>query len=286
MINNVNRSLVLSLASAAVLALSALPVGCAAPVEAEDTAAAADAEDEPIGQIESAIIGDQRSASAYSEAVMVKVHNQYNDFCSGVLIAPKVVLTAAHCIVFNPGGTWTIVAPFARGGAQTRTASFGEPMEAAFAELSYWDYNSFSSGLHDVGLIYLDAPMTGVRFPAMSARQFGGGHRPLSVSAVGRAFVDSSAGLVLSEKAVLSRTTAEDGYVNTYKTRRLTDGGDSGGPLFIEGTHRLVGTEALFTWVDPQIDFWARLDGVVFRWMAGRVRAHGGWGPPWLRHRH
>jgi V8-like Glu-specific endopeptidase len=259
--------------SASVLLLGAVAAGCGGIVEG------AEPDEDSVSETSEAIIGTQRSAAAYSEAVLVKVNNSYGDFCSGVLIAPQVVLTAAHCVVFNPGGTWTITAPFTTAGSKTLTARSGEPMDAAFRAVNYWDYETHTE-LHDLGVVYLDAAFPGVKYPSLSATQYPSSTAaaPVRVSAIGRQYVGVSAGLVRSARVTLSRTNASDGYLFTYKTARVTDGGDSGGPLFIEGTHKLVGTEALF---DPSkgLDFWARLDGPVNTWITARVTTHGGWGP-------
>lgn len=262
--------------SRALLSCTALVViaGCGGAIDPN----AVESDDDNLGTTDDFIIGTQRSAAAYQEAVMVKVNNSYKDFCSGVLIAPKVVLTAAHCIVFNPGGTWTITAPFRAGGSQSKTATSGEPMDAAFYGVNYWDYETHNE-LHDLGLIYLPTAFTGVKYPHLQSAKYTASTStaPVYVSAVGRKYVSSTAGLVLSSKVKLSYTTATDGYTLDYKTPRLTDGGDSGGPLFLEGTHNLVGTEALFN-PSRNLDFWARLDGAVYTWISGKVASHGGWG--------
>lgn len=250
--------------------------GCGGAID--PSASLPDDDEDNLGTADDSIIGTQRAATAYQEAVMVKVNNAYGDFCSGVLIAPKVVLTAAHCIVFNPGGTWTITAPFRAGGSQSKTARSGEPMDAAFNNVNYWDYETHNE-LHDLGLVYLDTAFTGVKYPKLQSAKVTTSTTaaPVYVSAVGRKYVSSAAGLVLSSKVKLSSTTASDGYTLDTKTPRVTDGGDSGGPLFLEGTHTLVGTEALFN-PSRNLDFWARLDGAVYTWINGKVATHGGWG--------
>jgi hypothetical protein len=224
------------------------------------------------------IIGTQRSAAAYSEAVAVQVNNAAGDFCSGVLVAPRVVLTAAHCVAFNPDtdgagarGTWTVRVPFASTGVQSITASSGEPLDPLFYSFSVSNYDSKSSPIRDLGLIYLDTAVTGVTFPTLSNTRYPTGAN--TVSAVGRSTVDPNAGLVLSAPVALSATVAADGYPNDNKTIRITDGGDSGGPLFLEGTHTLVGTETRF---DPtgNKDFWVRLDGVPYSYIQSAIAAH------------
>lgn len=234
------------------------------------------------------IFAPQRDASAYTEGARIKVNNAAGDFCSGVIIAPRVVLTAAHCIAFNPTGpsprgSWTITAPFAVGGAQVRTVPVPvtgpkqwDTYEPNFTTLSggVSNYDSHPE-LHDLGLLYVSVPFTGITFPTLSPTRYPIGASHPQVSAVGRAFVSESAGLVLSQPVAMSTT---DGvYLNDNTTPLVTTGGDSGGGLFLDGTHTLVGTETRFTGQTQgtDIDYWARLDSNVYDWIIAHVALHG-----------
>ena len=147
-------------------------------------------------------------------------------------------------------------------------------MDAGYYMLSRDSYESHSE-LHDVALIYLPSAFTGVSFADFSGTRYPVGMTTPTVSAVGRKSVSASATLVLSAAVTLAATDAADGYPFDNKTARITDGGDSGGPLFLEGTHTLVGTETLF---DPgkALDYWTRLDGPVYTFISNRIATHGG----------
>jgi V8-like Glu-specific endopeptidase len=246
--------------------LSALAVGACALL---DTDTDTDTE-------RAAISGTQRSAAGYSEAVRVVVNNAEGDYCSGVAVAPRVILTAAHCIVFNPvgtapRGTWTVTLPFAAGGAQVRTVSRSDVIDAAFRSLTRSNFSS-RSDLRDLGVLLLDTPLTGVAFPTLSRSAPANNS---TVAAIGRAFSGPNANLVMSSTRTL-RYVVDGTYPLNYATAPVLTGGDSGGPLVLEGTHQVVGTAAI---TDPprNRDYFTRLDGAVYDWIATQVAANGGW---------
>ena len=106
---------------------------------------------------ESAIVGGE-SASQYPEAVLI---NMPHGTCSGALVAPRVVLTAAHCIVGHGG--WTVYAPYADEQYSDANAS------------DVFDYSAVGAVLdpshHDVGLLYLDHAIRWPDTPPSRARR-------------------------------------------------------------------------------------------------------------------
>lgn len=215
--------------------------------------------------------GTTRSALGYGEVVLLEPDDAFTETCTGVLVAPRVILTAAHCVAFVPTKRWKVTAPFTPTGPRVAIARDGEPMDAAFKNATKNTYAE--KELRDVAVVYLDAPFEDASRAVVGATGFptDAASPPTFVAAVGRT-TDGSSPLALSVPAALATGTRA---VMEYGTTRLTGVGQSGGPLFVEGTHKLV---AVHAGTDSRgKDRWARLDGDVYTWMTQKVSSHGGW---------
>jgi hypothetical protein len=191
--------------------------------------------------------------------------------CSGVVVAPQVVLTAGHCVDLFTG--WSVQAPFV---LQSSSASKGET----------FDWKSDGSGktdptMHDVGLVYLDRPITLPRYPALAQGPVADGSNIVNIGRVDESGLSSSALFV--SKPLPVKKAASAGYPYDYVGAQAIAPGDSGGPVVVPGTtpHLLV---AVNSGVGGGNEVLARTD-LVARWIGERIAAHGGAGaePPAAR---
>ncbi len=211
-------------------------------------------------------------ATTHPEAVVLQLsqHGFVTGLCSGSLIAPKVVLTAGHCVASFTG--WDVQAPFAN---QSTKASAGETFD--------WTYNGndhVTQNQHDVGLVYLDTPIDLPAYPAIAEAPV-----PEGTNIVNLGIIDDGrvSGSLFVSKPLAASGAARAGFPFDYVTSKVIELGDSGGPVEVADTtlHTIV---AVNSGVTGNLELLARVD-LLQGWIKDRIATHGGGGatePPAL----
>lgn len=223
-----------------------LVVGCAASDDA-------DVEEGSTGSavIESMQDGDP---TEFPEVVQVIVNNADEDYCSGVLVSPTRVLTAAHC----SASTYVIKAPHApkvNGKTPESKARKGAVVAHSSSFLDeVWK--------EDAAVLDLETPIALDTYPQL--RDVGDLDGTVRAVAVGRSAEERLAPLVKS-KPLTVRSGNEDGYTTGLTSQYYSSGGDSGGPLFLVGAggraqHVIIGIERQ---PDPPVERFTRITPAV-----------------------
>lgn len=218
---------------------------------------------EVVGRGDRAIVGGSK-ATAYPESVLInmKQNGVVTSACSGSVIAPKVVLTAGHCVYGFNG--WDVIAPYASGQkASAKTAATYDWTNAS---------ETVDPNMHDIGLVFLDKAITLTTYPTLAKTPLSNGSQVVNIGRINNG-VMSSTNLYVS-KAITVNNASSYGYPFDYIAKEVIESGDSGGPDLIPGTHTIVavnsggggGTEVL-----------ARVD-LLYTWIQNQVAAHGGTG--------
>lgn len=212
-----------------------------------------DAEDGSASAVMEAIIGGEPAAAAYPEAALLNMTTATGTryTCSATVIAPTVVLTAGHCI--DGMATWEIYA-----GANYRRSTKAETFD--WAENGAENVNPSH---HDIGLVYLSEPITLATYPVLAQAKQADGTAALSVGRV----LDGTVTNKLYDAPITLKDATIYGYPFDYASPVVIQHGDSGGPVFLAGTHTLV---AVNSGAGTSIQITARVD-LLYAWIQSKL---------------
>ena len=210
------------------------------------------------------------NAKKYPEAVLVDAmaNNGTGAACSGTVIAPRVVLTAGHCVAGYT--SWAVTAPNAADGAAVSASSANV--------FDYMDLKAgkVNSGLHDVGLVFLDRSIRLDMYPVIAQSAVPDGSEVVTIGRrmqIGGGPTEVSTDeLFDSDPFQIQAAGASAPY--DYTSLIEIDHGDSGGPLMASASspHLIV---AVNSGGLASASEYARVD-LVYAWIYEAILAHGG----------
>jgi hypothetical protein len=205
---------------------------------------------DPGEPAEEAIVGGTL-ASSHPEAVVVDGIGS-GTRCTGVLLGPRLVLTAGRCVTATSPQGFTVTAPFAPPGAR-RTARAYE-----WATHLPYGINEVDAEHPDVAVLHLDAPIEAGAFAELPPTGTASGTLRIFGRALDGALTDE---VHESPDVVIETGDAAGLPLHYLASPQLIQTGDLGGPAIESGTHvvRGVVSGVVFVGTTP-FDALSRID--------------------------
>jgi hypothetical protein len=230
--------------------------GCAAETADDD---AVDAERVAVDV--APIVGGVKT-TAYPAAALLNMRaaTGASYACTATVIAPRVVLTAGHCV--DGMVAWEVIA-----NGSLRTSTKGETYD--------WHENGATTVNplhHDLGLVYLTDPIVLPSYPTLATQVAAVGAAAIDVGRIRNAAVTNE----IYSAPITLRSGLTVGFPFDYAAAGVIEHGDSGGPVFLGATQTLV---AVNSGLGGNTEVLARVD-LLADWLRGRIAAQAAAPPP------
>jgi len=215
--------------------------GCAADLEDED------GEEQEITDYTASSVVGGTTTTAHPAVVYVQFLNDGRGAaCTGTLIAPTLVLTAAHCVVPAPTtkkvSDWKVV--FGASDPASIKAATPIPVTSAHPHPAY-KHNNFGNG-NDAAVLVLSKPApANIKPIAVNTRPIAANAVGKSILAVGFGLSDgvNKTGAGTKRQGLLPIAQVRNVEIAAGKPGLTTCQGDSGGPWFakVNGADSVIG---------------------------------------------
>jgi MYXO-CTERM domain-containing protein len=246
--------------------------GCALAPEEGDEAQA-----EAVGELAAPIVGGSPTTLYPAVPLLYSEFSQQDgaQLCSGTVISPHVILTAAHCVEFPDGPPSQYVAYFGSNvTVESDPQRIGAVNIASYTFDPAWDINNLEAG-HDIGLVVLSqaAPVPPMAYNRGPIEDLMG----QQVHLVGWGRTSGAGEDVGVKREVMSALQQATPMLMRYGSATAnTCQGDSGGPNFmnIDGVEAVAGITSFGNAGCDQYGYGTRVDAFAASFIDPFVAQH------------